>query len=234
MFKKLLFTGFLIYGICFTANIGFAAEAVDAKSPCSVHCNSPEKYEQVDNKICPKCGKKCTCDCECKKDSCAKCKCCNKKMKKFIEKADCFVGLTPEQKAQAEKIRKSTFDKVAPLKKQICCKKKEIEALRLTRLAQREMDRRIDILEKEIKCLKKEVKKEIKKSEKCYKKLLNSEQKKLYKQFKKEWKNCKGCCKKNNCKIKKEPCKKGCPINKGCSDTCKKYVDGKTAPCQNK
>ena len=218
MLKKLLLTGILTCGICFFANFGFAADTIESKLPCATHCNEPGKYEQLADKPCLKYDKECNCKCEhkscpkcaeCPKcEKCPKCsdrqKCqkCKMMMQEFFNKADCYVNLTPEQKLEAEKIKKATIDKVTPIKKQIIYKKKEIRALRLTRLAQQEMDRRIAILEKEIKALKKEVKKEIKKSDKCYKKLLTTEQKKLYKEFKKEWKNSKKC-------HAKKPCIKG-------------------------
>lgn len=225
-------------------------------------CNCPKTDSTISSPC--NCGKT-PCDCSqpkaCDKNPCnvqSPCKPCEKttpcwtegktcdkhikKLYKFFAQADCAVGLTPEQKAKAIEIRKSTVEKIVPIKREIAAKKGELIALKRTKMCQLEIDKQSKIIEKEIKDLKKELKNTYKTADKEYKKILNFQQKRAYKSFKKEWKNkmykkgidCqKSCpCDKTNCNCSTPcDCAKPCPCDKTNCD-CKKPCEMKK-PCQN-
>lgn len=149
--------------------------------------------------------------------------------------------LDEKQIAKARAIRASQEEKITPLFKQIMGKKQEINAVKRSRIAVAEQDKKIAQLKSEIKPLKKDIKAIRKDGKKEFMAILTPEQKVIYEQMKAERKaqyqeSCdKNCSKDCPSKCKKENCPKDCTPKCGCkkdeAEKCTKKSDEK---CEHK
>ena len=132
--------------------------------PCDLAKPCPDGYmlEENANKPCEK-----TLPCA-KNEPCPK-------MQKFFNKIDTKIGLTPEQQVQADVIRKETCAKIKPLKMQLMNKKGEIASLQRTKMSHIEIEKRTNVLNKEIKNIKKDIKAIKENADKQYKKILQKD-----------------------------------------------------------
>lgn len=98
------------------------------------------------------------------------------------------LGLTEEQKAQARELRIKGHEKMKPIMDQIRDKKKEAEMVKMSRIAIRDQEARLAVIDAELKKLEKQAM-EIRKSNfKEFESILTREQKRTLKQMKKEGK----------------------------------------------
>jgi hypothetical protein len=138
-------------------------------------------------------------DCNCKKDSCEKCKTtpvfnsCEElqqwKIKYFEKRCKVYtkLGLNQEQRIKAKNIDEKFFDEIAPLK--LCCEqeKAKLKEMRCNKCSLRDRHEQ----KEKINDLKDEIKAKKKQHNECFEKLLSKCQKDLYKDIKKD----KSCCK---------------------------------------
>lgn len=98
------------------------------------------------------------------------------------------LGLTEEQKAQARELRIKGHEKMKPIMDQIRDKKKEAEMVKMSRIAIRDQEARLAVIDAELRKLEKQAM-EIRKSNfKEFESILTREQKRTLKQMKKEGK----------------------------------------------
>ena len=153
-------------------------------NPCVAEnpCNMPEPCEKkIPCNPCEKPKAGWTHGCHCDKHI--------KMLHEFFTKADCVVGLTPEQKQSSISIRKSATKEIIELKRDIATKESKILGLNKACPCDREASREINSLNRDIYDLKNDVEKVCKNAKKEYKRMLNHEQKRAFNEYNKQWKN---------------------------------------------
>ena len=108
------------------------------------------------------------------------------KMQKHIAAFDEKLGLTDVQKQKAKEIRIKGHKKIKPIFEEIQGKKKEIEMIKLSKMAEKGQAEKIEQLNKEIQALEKQLKKARKENMKEFESILTKEQKATLKTMKKE------------------------------------------------
>lgn len=149
--------------------------------------------------------------------------------------------LDEKQIVKARAIRASQEEKISPLFKQLMDKRQEISAVKRSRIATAEQDKKIAQLKGEMKPLKKQIKAIRKDGKKEFMAILTPEQKVIYEQMKAERKaqykdNCdKDCSKDCPSKCKKENCPKDCTPKCGCKkDKKEDCAEKKMEKCEHK
>ena len=152
----------------------FLCTAAVQAAPCAADCNCQGKAQAP-----------CSKDCKCQKPPM------NPEMKaKMDEKRAEFdkkLGLTDEQKAKSEQIRKDGFEKMKPIMDQIKVKRDEIKTIRENgSLTQAEANAKVQALHKEIMELKVQAKEIRKQNMQDFEAILTDKQKKTLEKMKQE------------------------------------------------
>ncbi len=208
MLKRLLLSSFAIIAISFTTSSVYAENIIRDDILKLAYCNfnDDEMFVRIPcknitpclmtqlPKICAEpCKQKLPCDpcnkpkagwtqgCHCDKEI--------KKLHEFLSKADCIVGLTPEQKQNADLIRKGATREIIELKREIATKESEILGLKNSANCYSDNAKEINKLNNEVNKMNKNVEKICKNAKNEYKSMLNSTQKRIFNNYKKQWTN---------------------------------------------